>query len=113
MSQRVERLFGGAHRGTRAIRRAEILLAVAIPLDVLGLITCTSVPGALMTLGAYQMAERQMKRIEVGELSVEHAPRVVRIKKVAFWAMVGCVAGFAIQLFLLSSGAYERWLGAL
>lgn len=113
MSQRVERLFGGAHRDTRAIRRAELLLAVAIPLDVLGLLTCTSVPGALMTLAAYQMAERQMSRVERGELSVEHAPRLVRIKKVGFWAMVGCLVGFAIQLFLLSTGAYERWLTAL
>lgn len=113
MSGRVDRLFGGGPSGASRMRQAKVLLAIALPLDLLGLVTCTSVPGALLTLAAWQIAESEMKRIEDGELSVEHAPAIALIKKVSFWAMGACIAGFALQLFLLSTGAYERWLRAL
>ena len=113
MSDRVERLFGGGPSGDSRLRRARILLAIALPLDVLGLVTCTSVPGALLTLAAWQLAEAEMKRIEAGELSSEQAPSVVRVKRIAQWAMGACILGFGLQLILLSTGAYERWLRAL
>jgi len=113
MSDRVDRLFGGHPTGASRLRRAQWLLVIALPLDLAGLVTCTSVPGALLTLAAWQIAESEMKRIEAGELSVEHAPRIVLIKKVAFWAMAACVGGFALQLILLSTGTTERWLRAL
>ena len=94
MTGRVDRLFGGKPVGESQVRRATILLAIAVPLDVLGLVTCTSVPGALLTLAAWQLAEADMKQI-------------------AFWAMGACILGFGLQLVLLSTGTYERWLRAL
>ena len=113
MTGRVDRLFGGKPVGESQVRRATILLAIAVPLDVLGLVTCTSVPGALLTLAAWQLAEADMKRIEAGELSVEHAPAIARVKQIAFWAMGACILGFGLQLVPLSTGTYERWLRAL
>ncbi len=113
MSRRVDKLFGGTPglgRPSRA-RLARLLLAVAIPMNVLGLITCLSVPGALLTLAAWQVAEGDVQRIEAGELGVEHAPELARIKQVAAWAMVGCAGVFLVQLWLLSTGRYEDLLG--
>ena len=112
MSRRVDKLFGGTPglgRPSRA-RWATGLLLVAIPLNLLGVVSCLSVPGALLTLAAWQVAEGDMQRIEAGELGVEHAPRLAQIKKVATWTMVGCAVVFALQLWLLSTGRYEELL---
>ncbi len=115
MSRRVDKLFGGTPglgRPSRA-KLARGLLIVAIPMDLLGLISCLSVPGALLTLAAWQVAEGDMQRIEAGELSVEHAPELARLKQVATWAMIGCAAVFMLQLWLLSTGRYQDLLAWL
>ena len=115
MSRRVDKLFGGTPGPGRPSRGrlATALLAVAIPMNVVGVVTCLSVPGALLTLAAWQVAETDMQRIEAGELGVEHAPRLVQLKKVASWTLVGCAAVFALQLWMLSTGRYEELLAWL
>ncbi len=89
------------------------LLVVATPLNLLGVVCCTSIPGMVLTLAAWLLADADLARVESGHLPMEQAPPLVRMKQVAFGLLAFCGLTFLVQMALLSSGAYERWLVAV
>lgn len=109
MSSRVDRLFGGSER---PFRRTSILwlLCLALPLDLLGLLTCTSVPGMVLTLIALHIIDAERERVIQGNLPLELTPKLNRYQKLALAGLGLCAAGFVLQLWLLSAGYYEALL---
>ncbi len=86
------------------------LLWVAIPLDLLGVLCCTSVPGAVLTLVAWSVADGELARVGSGDLPLDEAPRLSRYKRISLAALVFCVLSFLLQIILLSNGTYRAWL---
>ncbi len=116
MTDRVDQLFGGEGGSGPSTgpepRNGLILglLIVAAPLDLLGIACCTSIPGMVLTLAAWLVADADLARVESGHLPMDKAPALVRLKQIAFGLLVWCGATFLIQMALLGNGAYERWL---
>lgn len=112
MSKRVEELFSGGEAAQRPARSGWIkaLLAAAIPLDVLGILSCTSVPGAALTLAAWWLVDRELALLESGVIAVESAPALGRLKQLTLGALTFCGVSLFVQIVLLSTGFYERWL---
>ncbi|MEC8422981.1 MAG: hypothetical protein VX000_04340 [Myxococcota bacterium] len=115
---RVDALFAGepppppVSAGPR-IRRLQRLLAVAIPLDLLGIPCWTGVPGAVLTLWAYLQADAEMARIDAGVYAGEDAASLLRLRSIATWSLYFCVASFLVQAWLLSTPFYAGLLGGL
>ena len=112
MSNRVDNLFTGGEPDQRLAQTGWIsaLLAVAIPLDILGVLSCTSVPGAGVTLLAWWLVDREMALLESGVILVESAPRLNRLKQITMGALAFCGISLLFQIVLLSTGFYEGWL---
>jgi len=115
-TERVDQLFGGDSGGGASpapeSRTGLILglLVVATPLDLFGVACCTSIPGMVLTLAAWLIADGDLARVESGHLPMDQAPALVRLKQVAFGLLIWCGLTFLIQMALLGNGAYERWL---
>lgn len=92
------------------IRSLSLVLAVAVPLDLLGILCWTGVPGAVLTLWAYLSADAEMARIEAGTYSGEDAARLLRLRSIATWALYFCVLSFLGQAWLLSTSFYTSLL---
>ena len=115
---RVDALFSGeperAPQSTtvrlRSIRR---LLGLALPLVVLGIPCWTSVPGALLTIGAYLIADGEMARVEAGLCSDEEISALRRYRRLATRMLYACVVTLVIQLWLLSTPLYANLIGYL
>jgi len=109
VSSRVDRLFAV---NDRPFRRTRILwlLGLALPLDLLGLLTCTSVPGMVLTLIVLHIIDAERERVIQGNLPLELTPKLNRYRKLALAGLGLCAAGFVIQLWLLSAGYYEELL---
>ena len=95
------------------IRRLQGILAIAIPLDLLGIPCWTGVPGAVLTLWAYLQTDAEMARIDAGVYAGEDAARLLRLRSISTWALYFCVVSFLIQAWLLSTPFYAGLLGAL
>lgn len=110
MSRRVDRLFEG--KVNPPLRRNAIvtLLWIGLPLDVLGVITCTGVIGMGVTLWALHVIDRERLRVEVGDLALEHSDELEAWRRKALAGLGFCAAGFVLQIWLLSTGFYERLL---
>ncbi|MED5369661.1 MAG: hypothetical protein VX899_01480 [Myxococcota bacterium] len=113
--RRVDRLFGGGGVPFRR-RGIRVLLGIGLPLDLLGLLTCTGVPGLVLTLLALQRIEAERERVRQGQLPLALSGELVRLRKLALGGLGLCAAGFVLQLWLLNSGFYrallERWSAA-
>ncbi len=116
MSDRVDRLFeGDPELPTRPSHapRIQLVLAAALVLDLLGLLTCLSIPGAALTLWAWWWVGRELAAAAAGVVATEHAPRLHLLQRLATAGLAWCAASFALQIYLLSTGAYERWFREL
>ncbi len=116
MSDRVDRLFEGDHdlpvRRSHA-RFIQLVLAAAIVLDFLGLLTCLSIPGAALTLWAWWWTDRELALVASGALSADDGPRLDLLRRISTAALAWCAVSFALQIYLLSTGAYEQWFHEL
>jgi hypothetical protein len=110
---RVDVLFGGEPPRalvdpTPRIRRLTVLLAVAIPLDLLGITCFTGVPGAFLTLLAYLMADGEVAQVKAGRYPEgPSASRMLRLRTVSAWAMVFTILSFVAQIALFWGGFYD------
>jgi hypothetical protein len=115
VSSRVDRLFGGSNKPFRQTRIL-CLLGLALPLDLIGLVTCTSVPGMVLTLIVLQVIDSERERVAQGMLPLDLTPKLNTYRKLALTGLGLCAAGFVLQLWLLSAGYYEelllRWSAA-
>lgn len=112
MSYKVDQLFGKESEASRLrrLRRIRWMLAVALPLDFFGVVICTSLPGAVITLWAWQLTEQELLRVEEGMIDLEHAPELTLLRQVAYGALAWCLLGFLVQMYLMSNGFYLRWV---
>jgi len=112
MSNRVDNLFTGGEPEQRPAQSGWItaLLIVAIPLDLLGVLSCTSVPGAAITLLAWWLVDREMALLESGIIHVESAPTLNRLKQITLGTLAFCGISLIFQIVLLSTGFFEAWL---
>ena len=104
MTEGTDELFSDPPSGSR-IRWIRRLLWVGVPLDLSGVLCCTSV-----TLAAWALADADLARVESGHLPQEAAPELLRLKRIALGLLVLCGLSFLLQIVLLSNGTYERWL---
>lgn len=110
---RVEALFAGepppppAEAGPK-IRKLKILLAIGIPLDLLGIPCWTGVIGAAITLWAWLVADAELIRIEHGEYTGDDAARLLRLRSWTNWALGFCVVSLIVQAWLLSTPIYGQ-----
>lgn len=108
---RVDALFAGelppppVEAGPR-IRRLQRTLAVAIPLDVLGVCCWTGVPGAALTLYAWLLADGEVARVEAGEYTTEDAAQLMRLRTISAWTLGFCVVSLVLQIVLFNSTLY-------
>jgi hypothetical protein len=110
----LDELFGGG-RGQVQPRTALILglLGSGIVLGVLGL-ACSSLPGGALVLLAWNVAEREMERIESGYLPLDYGPRVTSLRRITWLALLVVIGLFFVQGGLLCTGFYESlWGGFL
>ncbi len=86
------------------------LLALALPLNVLGLVCCTLVPGTLLTLWAWSICKRELAILEHGELPVRESLRLASLDRLARWMLAACGVLLVAQVYLLTTGFYQRLL---
>ena len=106
MSDRSDELFDDGPPSSR-IRWVKLMLWIALPLDLFGVVCCTSVPGAGLTLAAWALADSELARVESGHLPVEVAPELNRLKRFSLVLLVVCGLSFVLQAVLLTNGTYE------
>jgi len=110
----VDELFGEGE-GAPSPRVAAVtgLLGGGLVVALVGM-ACTAVPGGVMVLFAWMLAEKEMDRIESGYLPSD-ARGVVRLLRTATFVGVLIVVGlFVVQGWLFCSGFYDAlWMQML
>lgn len=113
MAEEVDELFGsgaGAPRPRSSLVFTLVFGGIAV--SILGL-ACTSLPGVIMVLVAWSVAETERDRLDSGYLPRDSAARV-RSLRVAAWA--GVIWGLAILVIqgylLFRTPLYEGLWGA-
>jgi hypothetical protein len=91
----------------RTIRR---LLFFATPLNLLGIACFTGVPGAILTLLAWQLADEELARVDSGALPADRRAPVRGLRQVAFAQLGFCVLSLATQIALFGMGFYSAIL---
>lgn len=90
------------------LRRLAWLLAVAVPLDLLGVTCFTGVPGAFLTLWAYLLTDAEEAQVAAGRYPEGTAvAQVRRLRTVAVWAMAFTIVSFVVQIGLFWWGFYD------
>jgi hypothetical protein len=102
------------------LRRISRLLAIALPLNLLGFLCFTGVPGAVMALVGWQLADEEVARVESGALPKEVGPRAQRLRSFAFVQMLIALLSLLLQIVLFGAGFYDallelvlQWTGVL
>ena len=117
MSEKVDALFSGdlplppSSLGPR-LHRLWQTLWVGIVLDVLGIPCWTSVPGAILTLYVWLSTDADGIPGD-GMHSADELAQLGRLRNIATWALIFCVASLMAQIYLLSTSFYERLWGSL
>ncbi len=89
------------------LRRVRVILGVALPLNLFGIFCFTGVPGAILSLVAWQLADEEVARAEAGVLPKEQLPRARRARNFAFGQLTFVMLSLAAQLVLFSAGVYD------
>lgn len=98
---------------TDRLRRIGILLAVALPLNLFGVVCFTGVPGAVMALVGWQLADEEVARAESGALPKSELPRAQRMRAFAFSQMTLALLSLVAQVVLFGAGFYDLVLAAI
>ncbi len=114
-SERVAALFAGRRPATGSADRSPgraiiLLLLLALPLNLAGLLCCTSVPGALVSLWAWRLARRELALLEHGELPVQDTLRLTRLQRLATGMLAASLLLLLAQVYLLTTGFYQDLL---
>jgi hypothetical protein len=114
--EKVDALFVGdppkpPAEATPKLRQLRLLLAVAIPLNLLGIPCWTGVPGAALTLWAWLSADAEMTRVNDGDYAPEDAARLMHLRTIAAWTLLFCVLSLVLQVWLLGTNWYNRFYG--
>lgn len=113
MSRDVDELFGEGGSGARPrTRLIALVLGSGLLLALLGM-TCTAVPGGLITLVAWALVEKELDRVDSGYLALDYRPGLVTLRAFV-WASLLLVMGlFIIQGVLLCTGWYTSFWSSM
>lgn len=89
------------------LARATMVLAFAAPLVLLGVTCFTSVPGAVLSLVGWQMADEEVARVESGALPVDRLPTARRVRAFGFALVVLSGLLFLVQIWFFAKGWYD------
>jgi len=95
------------------LRRVRVILGVALPLNLVGVFCLTGVPGAILTLVGWQLADEEVARAEAGVVSKEQLPRARRARDFAFGQLVFVLLSLTAQVALFTFGVYDALLEAV
>ena len=114
MSRDVDELFGeGSGAPTPRTGAITALLGTGLVVAVLGM-ACTAVPGGVMVLMAWMLAEKEVDRINSGYLPADAQGTVSLLQTATFAGVLAVVLLFVIQAYLFCSGFYDLlWSGLL
>lgn len=114
MSAKVDALFAGEPPETRdlrpTLRRLRLLLLLSFPMNLAGVLCWTGVPGALLTLWAWLLADGEAGAVSAGALEGPDAAPLLRLRKLAAWNLGICVISLFVQASLLATPFYEQLL---
>ncbi|MFT4975729.1 MAG: hypothetical protein ACI8S6_001622 [Myxococcota bacterium] len=118
MSEKVDALFAGEppappREAVSKLRAIRVLLMVALPMDLLGVLCWTGVPGAALTLWAWLQADGEMARVEAGEYSSEDAASLMRLRTLSGWLLGFCIVSLMAQAYLLTTSFYSMLFSLL
>ena len=113
-SPRVDGLFAGdpppgSTELSAVLVKAQLLLFISLPLNLLGVPCWTGVPGALLTLWAYLLVDGQMHHALADKLPADLLHQLHRVKRQATALLVFCAVSFIVQAWLLSHGVGPLW----
>lgn len=112
-STRVDELFGEGRGTPRA--RVPLILALALSgaaAAAVGL-ACSLVPGGLLLLAAWVVAEKDLMRVEAGFLPVDQGRPLRILRALVMVSVVLVTVGFVAQTWLMRVGFYTELWGAL
>lgn len=113
MSNEVDELFAEGDRGVQP-RSALVTLLVAIGLGIALLgFPCSAVPGGLVVLVGWFVAEKENARLESGFFPSDLGRRVRTARSIAIYGVLATAAIFSVQLLLTMNGTYEQWWSGL
>lgn len=114
---RVDALFAGdlpaPADARQAVQRVQLLIALAVPLNVAGALCFTGVPGAALTLWAWLLSDSEYTRIRESDAGPEQLAAVQRARGWAAWNLGLCVVSLLVQAWLLTTNFYEALLARL
>ncbi len=109
----VDALFGSRpEAGVRShgLRKMILLLALATPLDILGIVGCTNIPGVFLTLWVWSLLKKESSR----PIDDPRQQRLlVGLKLLTTILLVVCAVSLPVQFLLHYNGFYERLLSQL
>lgn len=99
------------------LRRLRGLLLLSAPLNLAGVTCWTGVPGAILTLWAWLLADGAAAGVSEGVVEGPEALALLRLRSFAAWNLGLAVVMLFIQASLLATPFYERlltfWLNLL
>jgi len=110
----VAELFGeGEGAPAPRVLAVTSLLTGGLLVAIVGM-ACTAVPGGVMVLFAWMLAEKEMDRIDSGYLPADARGMVRLLRTATFIGVLVVVLLFVLQGWLFCSGAYDTlWLQML
>ncbi len=111
-------LFGGSGPPdgpppSARLDRARRWLWLALVLDALGPFCFTSVPGALLTLWAWQAADEELARVESGNLPAALEGPARNVRRLAWGLAAFCAVSMTFQMMLFWIGFYDAVLALI
>ena len=108
---RVDALFAGEPpepplEGAGIRRKIRHILWVAIPLDLMAIPLWTGVPGALLTLWAWLLADAESRRVEDGCYDEQDSAAILGLRRISKAALIFTLLSFVVQVWLLTKPAY-------
>ena len=93
--------------------RIRRILAFAGPLNLMGPLCLTSVPGAFLSLWAWYQADEAMARLESGDLPEGYGPHLKALKNSTFANLIAAFSVMIFQILLFMTGVYQQLLEAV
>jgi hypothetical protein len=110
---RLDELFGEASAEVKPkTKQTYALVWGGLAAALLGL-ACTSVPGVLVVLVGWYVADQETDRLDSGFIPQTFAAEVHRAERLARFGVASAVVIISAQVVLLCSGFYSMYLEAL
>ena len=92
---------------TDRLKKATWILGIAAPLNLMGVFCFTGVPGAMLSIWGWNIAEEELHRVEVGALPAEREHRARWVRAFGFAQIGIATVSLLVQLVLFGIGFYD------